>query len=193
MTSSDSSAPPLEAIVRVLRASGVTRFAFTGAVAHGVWVRPRQSSDVDLVGEAAEEASERLLALHNGIRSGPAKLPDLVRFRVGDWDVDLFLAKGAYYQECLGRAVEVDVRGEQVRVVTPEDLAIQKLLKLRIDRRRALQDVADLRALVGAYADRLDWLYLERWLRPDEASMLRAIRDLDDDAVIGRLGFTRTP
>jgi len=179
---------PLAAIVRILRSSGVTRFAFTGAVALGVWVRPRRTRDVDLVGEVEATASDRLLALHNGVRSGASELPDLVRFRVGDWDIDLFVAKGDYYRQSLGRAVEAEIEGEQVRVVTPEDLAIQKMLKLRTDRRRVLQDVADLRALIHALVDRLDWEYLDRWLRPDEASVLRAIRDLDDDTVIGRLG-----
>jgi hypothetical protein len=187
VTSPDSSAPPLSAIVRALRDSGVGRFAFTGAVAQGVWVRPRQSRDVDVVGEASASAADRLLALRNGMRSGPSEIPDLVRFRVGDWDVDLFVAKGAYYQASLDRAVAVDADNERILVVTPEDLAIQKMLKLRTDRRRVFQDVADLRALIETLAERFDWPYVERWLRPDEALLLREIRGLDDDALLGRL------
>lgn len=49
------------------------------------------------------------------------------------------------------------VDGIEVKVVTPEDLLIHKMLKLRTDRRRLLQDLADVRAVVEARGDRLEW------------------------------------
>lgn len=187
MPDADSPVDALARVLRVLEASGVTRFAFTGALAQGVWARPRQSADFDLVGEVPAASVDRLLALHDGFRSGPSEMPDLIRFRAGDHDVDLFVAKGDYYRASLSRAVTVELDGRRVAVVTPEDLAIQKMLKLRADRRRVLQDLADLRALLDAQRDHLDWAYVRGWLRADEANLLDALRDLDDDAVLARL------
>ena len=64
------------------------------------------------------EEVDRLLALHDGIRSGAEDLPDIVRFRVGNWDVDLFVSKEPYDRECLRRAIAVEIDGVPVRVVT---------------------------------------------------------------------------
>lgn len=77
----------LARIVEVLHDHGIEQFAFRGGVAVGVWAVPRQTRDVDLCGVLEQAEVDRLLALRDGIRSGPGRLPDLVRFRVADWDV----------------------------------------------------------------------------------------------------------
>jgi hypothetical protein len=77
----------LSRVTAVLRDHGVDRFAFTGGVAVGVWAQPRQTHDVDVCGVLPPAEVDRLLALRDGIRSGPGEMPDLVRVRVGDWDV----------------------------------------------------------------------------------------------------------
>jgi predicted nucleotidyltransferase len=136
----------LERIARVLRSHQVLDFAFTGGVAVGVWAAPRQTKDVDLCGSLPLEEVDRLLALHDGIRSGSEELPDIVRFRVEDWDVDLFVSKSPYDRECLQRAIAVEIDGIPVRVVTAEDLLIHKMIKLRHDRKRLLQEFAGGRA-----------------------------------------------
>lgn len=127
-----------------------------------------------------------LLARYDGLRTGAEELPDTVRFRLGDWDVDLFVAKDAYDLECLARARELTIDGALVRVVSPEDLIIHKLIKLRLDRRRILQDVADLRSLLEAQPA-IDWTYLERWLPAAERALVGALSELDDEAVLRRL------
>src|SRR5258708_19188305 len=94
----------LERVVHVLQSHRVVDFAFTGGAAVGVWAAPRQTKDIDLCGSLPVGEVDRLLALRDGIRSGPEELPDFVRFRVGDWNVDLFVSKGPYDEECLRRA-----------------------------------------------------------------------------------------
>ncbi|MBI2896323.1 MAG: nucleotidyltransferase [Deltaproteobacteria bacterium] len=182
--------PPSEAIgrlSRLLASLGVQDFAVTGSVALGVWAVPRETHDIDLCGELPAAAVEPLLALYDGMRAGPGEMPDLVRFRVGDWDVDLFVSNGAYDRTCLERAVQVEVAGTKVKVVTAEDLLIHKLIKLRSDRRRMLQDLADIRSVLDARGDTIDWEYLKSWLPPHEAELLRSVSALDDEALVKRL------
>ncbi|MGH2726408.1 MAG: nucleotidyltransferase family protein [Actinomycetota bacterium] len=162
-------------------------FAFTGGVAVGVWAEPRQTKDVYLCGSLPIEEVERLLALRDGVRSGPEELPDIVRFRVAEWDVDLFVSKRPYDRECLRRAIPVEIGGVTVRVVTAEDLLLHKMIKLRHDRRRLLQDLADIRAVVGACRDQLDWSYIRRWAREEESAWLEGVADSTDEDLVRRL------
>jgi predicted nucleotidyltransferase len=177
----------LERIAQVLRSHHVLDFAFTRGVAVGVWAAPRQTKDVDLCGSLPVEEVDRLLALRGGVRSGSGDLPDIVRFRVEDWDVDLFVSKDAYDRECLRRAIAVEVDGVPVRVVTAEDLLLHKMIKLRHDRRRLLQDLADIRAVVDARGDRPDWEYIRRWALPEESEWLEEVGRSTDEQLVRRL------
>jgi hypothetical protein len=177
----------LARVVAVLRSHGVHDFAFTGGLAVGVWAAPRQTRDLDVCGSLAADEVNRLLAQRDGIPSGPEELPDMVRFRVGDWDVDLFIRKDPFDEECLRRAIEATVDGVVVRVVTAEDLLIHKMIKLRSDRRRLLQDLADIRAIAEAQAAHLDWSYVRRWLGADEAALVEAATNLDEESLVRRL------
>jgi hypothetical protein len=177
----------LERVAKVLISHQVTDFAFTGGVAVGVWASPRQTRDIDLCGSLPMEEVDRLLALRDGFRSGSDELPDIIRFRVGDWDVDLFVSKSQYDRECLGRAIPVELDGVLARVVTAEDLLIHKMIKLRNDRRRLLQDLADIRAVVDARGAEIDWDYVRRWARPEEASWLEVVGRSTDEELVRRL------
>jgi predicted nucleotidyltransferase len=174
----------LERVARVLQNHRVFDFAFTGGVAVGAWAAPRQTMDMDLCGTLAAEEVDRLLALRDGIRSGSEELPDIIRFRVDDWDVDLFVSKDAYDRECLRRAIAAEIDGVRVRVVTAEDLLIHKMIKLRRDRRRLLQDLADVRAVVDARGDRLDWEYIRCWARPEESAWLEEVAGCTDEQLV---------
>jgi hypothetical protein len=179
--------PVLARLREALDRHGVSDFAITASVALGFWAAPRQTRDIDLCGVVPPEAVTPLLAQHDGVRSGPGELPDVIRFRVGDWDVDLFVAKRRYDEVCLARAVPVELGGILVKVVTPEDLLIHKLIKLRTDRRRVLQDLADLRALLEERGETLDWSYLRQWLPEDERELAESLASLDDEAILARL------
>ena len=181
--SADSPLAVLERLTGALVKLGVTDFAITGGVALGVWTEPRETRDIDLCAVLPPAAVDPLLAYHDGIRSGPEGVPDLVRFRIGSWDVDLFVAKSAYDRACLDRARGVDVGGVRFRVVSPEDLLIHKLIKLRADRRRILQDVADIRSLLDTHGASLDRSYLAQWLPPDDLELL----DANEETLLKRL------
>jgi hypothetical protein len=185
--SSDAPLAILSRVADVLRAHGVHDFALTGGVAVGVWAAPRQTRDLDVCGVLPATEVDRLMALHEGHRSGPGELPDLVRFRVQDWDVDLFVCKGPYDRQCLDRAVNVVIDGVETRVVTAEDLLIHKMIKLRTDRRRLLQDLADVRAVVRAQSAHIDWNYLKAWLPAEEANLLAAVSSESDEDLVRRL------
>lgn len=177
----------MERVVSVLRNHNVVDFAFTGGVAVGIWAAPRQTKDIDLCGSLPIEEVDRLLALYDGIRSGAGELPDIVRFRLGDWDVDLFVSKGPYDRECLRRAIVVEIDGAEARVVTAEDLLIHKMIKLRSDRRRLLQDLADVRAVVDAQGAALDWQYVRGWARPEESAWLENVGRYTDEELVRTL------
>ena len=177
----------LERIAAVLESHRITDFAFTGGVAVGVWAQPRQTRDVDVCGVLPLDEVNRILSLRDGMRTGAEELPDSVRFRVGDWDVDLFVCKDAYDRACLDRAVIVGIDHAKVRVVAVEDLLIHKMIKLRTDRRRILQDAADLRAVIEAQRESIDWKYLQTWLPADEAKLLADAPTIADDELVQRL------
>ena len=177
----------LERVTRVLESHQVLDFAFTGGLAVGVWSVPRQTRDLDVCGTLPLQEVDRLLALRDGIRSGTEELPDIVRFCVGDWDVDLFVSKGPYDRECLKRALRTEVDGIGARVVTAEDLLVHKMIKLRNDRRRMLQDLADIRAVIDARGTEIDWEYIRTWARADESRLLEQVSRATDEDLVRRL------
>lgn len=185
--SADTPLQVLGKLAKALAALGVFDFAITGGVALGVWVEPRQTRDIDLCGVLPKAAIDPLLSQLDGIRSGGDEIPDVVRFRVGSWDVDLFVTKSEYDRACLARAAEVDFDGNRLKVVSPEDLLIHKLIKLESDRRRILQDVADMRALLLSRGATLDRVYLERWLSAPDLDLIEAIGSQDDETLLKRL------
>jgi hypothetical protein len=176
----------LARLVRALEGLGIRNFALTGGAAYGVWVEPRETRDLDVCAELPQAALMPLLAHFDGMRFGASEVPDIVRFRIGDWDVDLFVAKYPDDFECLARAVPVALGSATVRIVTAEDLMVHKLRKLRSDRRRVLQDAADLRTIFAQKSD-LDWSYVQSHLGPDDLALLDSIRRLSDDEFLERL------
>ena len=165
---------------------GVKDAAITGGVAVGFWSTPRTTRDIDLCATVPLASVDRILLTQDGIRGGPEQLPDVIRFRFGEWDVDLFVAKSAFDESCLKRATEVDLAGSRFRVVSAEDLVVHKFVKLRSDLRRAIQDLADLRSLLR---DRptLDRAYVTTWLRDDEKALFDSLTTEDDESLLRRL------
>jgi hypothetical protein len=191
MTDEGEAAGPLTVVGRLssaLAAYGVQQLMVTGSAALGVWSTPRQSRDIDLCGSVPASAVYRILARFDGLAAGPPDAPGLLRLRFLDWDVDLFVTSDdPYYQECFVRAVEVTTDAGAVRVVTAEDLLIHKLIKLRTDRRRLLQDLADMRAVMQAQQETIDWAYLRRWLPSPEAEFLSSLSTASDEDLARRI------
>lgn len=186
-TPGDSPGDVLGSLVETLQANGISPVAVTGGIAFGVWVSPRYTRDFDLCAVVPDAAVDRILARYDGIRVGPERLPTIMRFSFRGWDVDLFVVHTAYDRECMNRAVGVEVFGARVKVVTAEDLLIHKLIKLRSDKRRLLQDASDIRALVEAQGAALEEAHLQKWLPATEWQIVSDLPDLDDEALVRRL------
>jgi predicted nucleotidyltransferase len=74
-------------------------------------------------------------------------------------DVDLFLAESAFQTELLARRRQETVDGEQLWLISPEDLILLKLVAFRP---RDQADIGDVLFTQG----RLDEAYLRRWAAP---------------------------
>lgn len=184
------STPPSDFLARLaeaLGAYGVTDFAVTGGAALGAWVPPRETRDVDLCAVVPAASIPRMLARYDGVRGGTGEIPDVMRLSIGSWDIDVFPVKDDYDMTCLGRATEADIGGVRLKVVTPEDFVIHKLVKLRVDRRRLLQDATDLRAVIAAKRTALDFDYLRRWLPAVEAAFVEHAGAMSDADLVQRL------
>ena len=148
------------------------RLALIGAVARNAWAPPRATSDLDLAVAATEDAlaaaDAALAALgFRCVRRQQAQaadaLPDLLVYRRDAGEprqVDLLVAKTAFEEEALRRAVAVDLPGARIPAATPEDLIVYKLLA---DRPRDRDDVRAILATQERAGRAIDWAHVERW------------------------------
>ena len=159
----------LGAILRLLKRRRIPCMLM-GGLALSVWGRIRVTQDIDLAVALDENREPRfledLLRLHF--------LPDKPRPVLGHRllvcrylkqsrglpvEVDLFFARGAYPRQALRRAVLLRIGSQQVRVISPEDLILYKLLADRP------MDRLDVRGIAEEQGGRLDRSYLKRWAR----------------------------
>ena len=150
-------------IAELLAQAGVD-YALIGGHAVNVWLEPRFTADVDVTVQASPPAMARLKAVlaaagyavaqeHGG---APPSGPDFVRFVSVDGRVTLEVqcAKTEFQREIVRRAAAAR---DRVRVATPEDLVVMKLIARRAKDRIDLEGLTKLPAL--------DWDYIERWAR----------------------------
>jgi hypothetical protein len=152
-----------DAIARLaeLLAGASIDYALIGGHAVNVWLEPRFTADVDVTVAAAPVDVERLkaalvaegyaLAREHGadLPSGP----DFIRFVSSDGTIALEIqtAKTDFQRDVVRRACTTE---GPIRVATPEDLIVMKLIANRA------KDRIDLEGLVRLAA--LDWDYVER-------------------------------
>lgn len=153
----------LELLANALEASAL-QYVVIGGHAVNAWLEPRFTADIDLtvaadpaalerLSEALESMGWRLETEHGaGLPSGP----DFVRFARDEDEpvIELQSAKTEFQEEVIRRAV-VSGEGAGLRVATPEDLVVLKLIAFRPKDR---VDLIGLVALPG-----LDWHYVDRW------------------------------
>jgi len=159
-----------------LFASAEVEYAVIGAHGVNAWLEPRFTADIDVtvrvdppallrLRRAFAEAGYEPTVEHGGqLPSGP----DFVRFASADrlTIVEIQAAKTALQHEVVRRA---RASSEGIRVATPEDLIV---LKLIADRPKDRQDLLGLVALPD-----LDWEHVERWAAEwDVAEPLAALR-----------------
>ncbi len=169
----------LAAIQQRLSADGIES-AVIGAIALGAWGEPRLTRDADLKVLLRRDDAQRLLDVlgdaYVSIQPDPlgALRGNGVAFFRDDRGsrIDLLLSDVGYDENAIRRAVEVNVLDEAVlRVATPEDLIIYKLISPRE------QDHLDAASVVRRQAGKLDHRYVLKWLRQFE-------RALDDATLV---------
>lgn len=144
-----------------------------GGFAVRSWGVPRPTYDADLAVAAEGEALARVLAAlgaagfevppeHEGHfvdRVGAMEKVKVTRFAAGSvWEVDLFVAKGAFFESAMARRRGRQVEGREVYVMAPEDVI---LLKLLANRRK---DRLDVEEILKIQAD-LDLSHLRSWAK----------------------------
>ncbi len=169
-------------LVQGLRAAGLPS-AIGGAIALGVWSAPRATKDADLnVFVREERFPEVFAALESAGCAGPMGQPwtptlrgeFLRRAREGEvavawrdgFRVDEFLPSIPFYAAAEATVREVNLDGARVPVLSPEALAVFKLLFFRD------KDLVDLRRLVALQGPALDaaWVrgHLVGMVGPDD-------------------------
>jgi hypothetical protein len=140
-----------------LEASGIP-YALGGALALGVWGFPRATNDVDLdifVGvnglrPALEELVRRGYALDLEEALASASSRGDFKLHVDGMRVDVFIASIPFYDSVRARIRQAPLEGRPAWFLSPEDLAVFKLLFFRA------KDLLDLERLVAFLGDAFD-------------------------------------
>jgi hypothetical protein len=147
-------------------------YMLSGSTAMNFYARPRMTRDLDLVVELGAADVERMVSLfqedfsidEQEIREALARqsLFNLVHYDTVV-KVDCIIRKrAAYRQEEFKRKRAIEVEGQRIWVVSPEDLILSKLHWAR-DSLSELQ-LGDVRNILEAVST-LDWSYVEHWAR----------------------------
>lgn len=152
--------PTLADAVRVLEARGI-EFALIGGLAVSLRGQPRMTVDVDLVMLADVDRALELVRdidatpfepLFPGVEEVVARsyiLP--LRHRTTGIRVDVAIGMSGFERQAVRRAAPVSIGAVRVPVVATEDLLIMKALAGRP------QDEEDIRGLIAAQRDAIDW------------------------------------
>lgn len=149
----------------ILGAAGVP-YGIGGALALGVWGFPRATNDVDLDVFVAADALEPVFAL---LRAGDCEFDadeSLASARTrGDFKVwwrgmrvDVFVASIPLYDATRRRIRQAPLEGRPAWFLSPEDLAIFKMLFFRT------KDLIDLERLVAFLGPSFDQAHVRGWL-----------------------------
>ncbi|HKU38343.1 MAG TPA: hypothetical protein VJR89_09350, partial [Polyangiales bacterium] len=135
-------------------------------IALSAWSEPRATTDVDLnlwvddvqlpaavsllraAGVAIELADAERGARERGMFAAPH----------GSYRVDVFVPSVPFYDEALGQRVRVRLAQRQTWVLSPESLAVFKMLFFRP------KDLVDLARLIEVRRPPIDASYVRRWL-----------------------------
>lgn len=151
-------------VFRFLNASRI-RYALIGGIPAGVFGEPRVTVDVDLVlmlsGDNLDHLAARArrdgIAIDVGRMERGAYRKRFFRLRIAGTDVDFLTGDSVYEEELLARAISKRMFGCTVRLASPEDIILTKLVS-----GRAL-DLNDAKAIEISRRVRLDRGYIRAW------------------------------
>lgn len=168
----------VERLARALGKDGLPH-AFGGAIALAYYATPRGTRDVDVNVFLPASAFDRVLAvlLPLGVEPPTARMRRTLE-RDGQvrlfWDrtpIDLFFSYTELHDACVARQRRVAFGSVRIAILSPEDLAIFKVLFARD------KDWRDLREMLLAQAAEFDTAYalgwLERVVAPDDERLVR--------------------
>jgi len=171
----------LIAASRVLELAGLQAAAY-GGLALAMYAEPRETKDADMavagVKAADAEAAFRkagfdVVCAFDDMKFGGQLLSRLTLMGGAGGSlntVDLVEPRSAKYaREVQQRALTITLRAQPLRVVSPEDFVILKLLATRE------RDLEDSRSVIRALADRIDVALIERVI----GELLTEITDYD--------------
>jgi predicted nucleotidyltransferase len=173
--------------VRWLEGEGLP-YALIGGIAVSIHGQPRATADVDLVIAADIPRALRLLkklpeSPFRPLFDGAAEVVERafilpIRHATTGIKVDLAIGLSGFEQQAIERAEPTLVGGHSISVATAEDLIIMKMLAGRA------QDTQDVRGIVAARQDDLDWDYclrvaaeLEEAVEQDLVAQVRELRE----------------
>lgn len=155
----------LRAVTDELDSAGIP-YMVIGGVANLVWGVPRATLDADLtawVEPAAEaKAVRRLCKAFKAVPKAPLAFMEETRvlpLDAGGTRVDVIFGQLPYERRAIERAVAVPLAGKKVKVCTPEDLVVHKILAERP------KDEEDLKGLARRRGGKLDRAYLDPLVR----------------------------
>lgn len=141
-----------------------TPYMIIGGFANLVWGVPRTTQDVDITVQVAEEdLPDFVREIGKGFSILPTAPEEFVKeTRVlpvqtsNGIRIDLIFAGLPYEETALRRARQVEVQGVGVRICSPEDLIIHKILSERP------RDREDVEGIFRQQGSNLDFVYLDR-------------------------------
>jgi len=140
-------------------------YALGGALALAAWSSPRQTTDVDIAVFVGEDQLPRVIdaieragaAVNRSDAERSVTSTGMFFAQQGSTRIDVFLATHPVHEEMGRRRRQVDLDSVPLWFLSPEDLAILKLVYARA------KDVVDLERLFSARRD-LDEPYIRSWL-----------------------------
>jgi hypothetical protein len=163
----------IQAIQKQLHKAGIPTIVI-GGIAVGAWGEPRLTRDIDLKVLIGRDEADRLIsqlsASYIFLMPEPREVLQkqamlFIQDRLGT-RIDLLLAETPYDALAIERGRDVEVQpGVRVRMCSPEDLIIYKLISTR------LRDHEDVKGIVRRQGDTIDDGYILEWLRQFEQAL----------------------
>jgi len=129
-------------------------YVITGGMAVSVWGRLRSTADIDIVVELLPKnidlLAKKLLAVDKDVYVSKEAMREALK-RKGEFNfihpqsslkVDFWVVKNAFNKLEIERGIEKEFEGYKVKIVSPEDLILSKLLWYQqIESTRQLEDI----------------------------------------------------
>jgi len=137
-----------------------------GGVANLVWGVPRATLDIDVTVWVRPDREagliQELSRSFSALPEAPARFVEETRvlpLRVEGFKVDVLFGELPYEEQAIRRARSVELAGRRVRVCSPEDLVVHKIVSERP------RDLDDVRSLLAKRGKELDRAYLDPIVR----------------------------